>query len=340
MRSARMLALAAMMAGAGSPAMLRAQTGDKFITLELEKTGLTRCRILNSWTSGDGAKCMQLQAVGSNAMMTVVQASHGVSGAGDVNVYPWGPGGVSPTGVPTPLDDVALKNLPIQTVGGSGMKGAGSGMKGAGSGAGSGMKGGASRNDAALPAPQQPIVSVPEALVPAEPAPKSKPSPVVDIPSRPVESSRLALETIPPPPGGLPAFLPNPQVTAQPGAQPNTISITLSLPGYPGFPSSAPASGMAPIRADAAKVPPRESALGEWASHPEVLKALLHSLNSDSSAAVRAAAAKGLGKIGNCGDEVLQALLRQRNDADATVRSEVDRAIVLIMAAKGDLTAR
>lgn len=339
MRSARMLALAVMMAaGAGSPAMLRAQTGDRFITLELEKTGLTRCRVLNSWTSGDGAKCMQLQAVGSNAMMTVVQASHGVSGASDVNVYPWGPGGVSPPGVPTPLDEIALKNLPIQTVGGSGMKGAGSGsgMKGAGSG----MKGGASRNEASAPAPQQPIVSVPEAPVPVEPAPKSKPSPVVDIPSRPIESSRPALETVPPPPGGIPAFLPNAQVTAQPGAQPNTISIMVSLPGYPGFPPTATAAGMTPIRAEAVKAPPRESAFGEWASNPEVLKALLHSLNTDSSAAVRAAAAKALGKIGNSGDEVVQALLRQRNDADAAVRSEVDRAIVLIMASKGELTAR
>ena len=97
---------------------------------------------------------------------------------------------------------------------------------------------------------------------------------------------------------------------------------------------------MTPIRAEAVKAPPRESAFGEWASNPEVLKALLHSLNSDSSAAVRAAAAKALGKIGNSGDEVVQALLRQRNDADATVRSEVDRAIVLIMASKGELTAR
>ena len=60
----------------------------------------------------------------------------------------------------------------------------------------------------------------------------------------------------------------------------------------------------------------------------------------EDALAVRAAAAKALGKIGNSGDEVVQALLRQRNDADATVRSEVDRAIVLIMASKGELTAR
>lgn len=312
-----------------------AQGADKFVTLDLEKTGPTRCRVLNSWTSDDGSKCMQLQSVGSGTLMTVVQSSRGSNNGGEVNVYPWGPEGVSPPGVPVPNEPGLVRtvsaNRPVATPSGSGMKGAGSGMKGSGSKLDNGVT------------PLQPVPQLPAASIPADSPPQA------ELPARPktpvtmetpAKSQEIivkqALDAMFQQPSPLPSVNVPPPQQAQ-GALPNTISITVSIPPGSMPPSSATSASTQPApKLEEARVPQRESQVSELSSNPQVLRAVLQTLNSDPSPAVRMAAAKALGKLGNGSDEVIQALLRQRNDADSRVRSEVDRSIVLIISGRGE----
>jgi HEAT repeat protein len=75
----------------------------------------------------------------------------------------------------------------------------------------------------------------------------------------------------------------------------------------------------------------RDLAGRDHADNPQVIQALMQAMASDPSASVRLSAARSLGRMGAKGDEVIAALVRQRTDSDARVRSEVDRAIVLIL---------
>lgn len=312
-----------------------AQGADKFVTLDLEKTGPTRCRVLNSWTSDDGSKCMQLQSVGSGTLMTVVQSSRGSNNAGEVNVYPWGPEGVSPPGVPVPNESGLVRTVsasrPVANPTGNGMKGGGSGMKGSGSKLDTGIT-------PLQPVPQLPAASVPVEAPPQAELPARPKTPVtMEAPAKSQEIIvKQALDAMFQQPSALPSVnVPLPQ-QAQ-GAQPNTISITVSIPPGATPPLSATS---APVQAapklEEARLPQRESQVSELSSNPQVLRAVIDTLNSDVSPTVRVAAAKALGKLGNGSEEVIRVLLKHRNDPDVRIRAEVDRALVLIIAARTD----
>ena len=332
MRRPRALLTAAFLMVAASAC--RAQGADKFVTLDLEKTGPTRCRVVNSWTSDDGSKCMQLQSVGSGTMMTVVQSARGSGAGGEVNVFPWGADGLSPPGVPVPQEPGLLRtvaaNRPAATPTGTGMKGAGSGMKGSGSKGDSGVT--PLQPVPQLPAASMPTESAPQAEMPARPkAPVS-----METPAKAQEIVvKQALDAVFQNSSALPATaIALPQAT--PGGQPNTISITVSIPpgGAQAVPSAAPAQPVS--KGEEARAPQRETQAAHLASNPEVLRAVIDTLNSDVSPTVRVAAAKALGKLGNGSDEVIRVLLKHRNDPDVRIRAEVDRALVLIISSRGE----
>lgn len=98
-------------------------------------------------------------------------------------------------------------------------------------------------------------------------------------------------------------------------------------------PSPASTAPVQPApRLEEARVPQRESHVSELSTNPQVLLAVIDTLNSDASPNVRVAAAKALGKLGNGSKEVIRVLLKHRNDPDVRIRAEMDRALVLNIA--------
>jgi HEAT repeat protein len=116
--------------------------------------------------------------------------------------------------------------------------------------------------------------------------------------------------------------------------QPNSIAITVTLPPQ----AMAQAMRQQAISAlqESGGSAQRELAVRDLigrdhADNPQVIQALMQAMANDPSANVRLSAARSLGRMGTKGDEVIAALVRQRTDSDARVRSEGDRAIVLIL---------
>lgn len=334
---------AALMAQMGGFLQLRAQSGDRFVTLELEKSGPTRCRVVQSWTAKDGSMCMQLQAVGSGARMTVVQVTQGGQ-AGDVHVYSWGTSTSSPPGVPLPPGAIQQtraatppRQLPAAPSDESQYAPNASRNDRA-----SGMKGAATMPEVSMPKPHASAMPVREVREPALPAlpdfpvqaavPVAPLEPLPEIQPRSLPRASVPVE--------IPQQLQLPSVNTAtavyqmvPG-QPNSIAITVTLPPHAMAQamrqqaiSSLQESGGASQRELAA----RDLAGRDHADNPQVIQALMQAMASDPSASVRLSAARSLGRMGAKGDEVIAALVRQRTDSDARVRSEVDRAIVLIL---------
>jgi hypothetical protein len=176
----------------------------------------------------------------------------------------------------------------------------------------------------ALPAlPDFPIqAAVP--VVPLEPAPEIQPRP----------NPRTTVPVEIPQQLQLPAVNTATAVYQMVPGQPNSIAITVTLPPH----AMAQAMRQQAISAlqesggsAQRELAVRDLAGRDHADNPQVIQALMQAMANDPSANVRLSAARSLGRMGTKGDEVIAALVRQRTDSDARVRSEVDRAIVLIL---------
>lgn len=347
MFSGRILYLAALSAAfmiqLGGTLQLRAQGGDRFVTLELEKTGPTRCRVVQSWTSKDGSMCMQLQAVGSGARMTVVQVTQGGQ-AGDVHVYSWGTSTSSPPGVPLPpsaIQQTRAATPPRQLPAASGDEIQSAPVAGRNDRA-PGMKGAAAMPEVTMPKPHASAMPVREVREPALPALPDLPiqaavpvvplEPAPEIQPRPNPRASVPVEI--PQQLQLPAVNTATAVYQMVPGQPNSIAITVTLP--PNAMAQAMRQQAISALQESGGSAQRELAVRDLAGrdhadNPQVIQALMQAMANDPSANVRLSAARSLGRMVTKGDEVIAALVRQRTDSDARVRSEVDRAIVLIL---------
>ena len=136
-----------------------------------------------------------------------------------------------------------------------------------------------------------------------------------------------------PPAMGAPGMMPGAPVLNNPGA------MQLAPGGVMGTPvSRAPAQQTEVplgLLKDSLLPSEREAALDmlgnpQLSSYSEVVGAVVKCLATDPAPAVRAAAARTLGKMGCKAPEAVQTLQASRSDSDASVRLEVDNTLLLL----------
>jgi hypothetical protein len=88
---------------AGRPA----EPAEKLVTVQQGQGAPESCRLLKTWTTGDGRRAWLLRSVENETMLTVVEASHGPADAAlvGISIYRWSDPNLPPKGSPLPPSD-------------------------------------------------------------------------------------------------------------------------------------------------------------------------------------------------------------------------------------------
>ncbi|HXG13113.1 MAG TPA: hypothetical protein VNK04_25370, partial [Gemmataceae bacterium] len=112
---------------AGSPTPA-ANTGERLITVQEGDKPAQKCRVLKTWKTPEGNQALQVQAVDTGEMMTIIEEGPAVpTGSGltgrvrtmTTRIFHWGPHKTPPPGVPMPPPTATVQSPPAAPGSGS-----------------------------------------------------------------------------------------------------------------------------------------------------------------------------------------------------------------------------